>query len=270
MRIARAVAVATLCVAPNVAAAQKRFVAPTDQSIILDYEEGYGSTPLQIAYLRNLSSVQIMVYSVTLRECENIKQQCNSPQKVKIRIPPSGRAVLRRVEPRNPEKSFRYSLSYGWTADSSNAEALRFLATQGGSSSAAARVERHEQAAAEQQAAVGYHDEWVNAAQLVELGVEVSLHAVPDSVVLRVGQQFSINSVRIMARTADAGVLGRIAGYRWRVAQDIVEVKKDTIVARAPGRVDVFFELAPPAVAGVAKFAIVVAADSVRPPAGRR
>lgn len=253
---------AAVCVAPNVALAQKRFVAPTDQTVYLDYEEGYGSTPVQIAYIHNLSSVQIVVYSVTLRDCENVRQSC-SPQKVNVKVPAGSRRVLKRVEPRSPDASFRFSMSYGWRADSSDAEALRFMATEGRSRAAAAQLDVREAAAAERKATVGQHDEWLVASRLADLGDQVaSLHAEPDSVVLRVGQQFVVHGVRVMARAADGALLGRVGAYQWRVPQSIVTVKADTIVARAPGRVEVQFELVPPAPARAAKFAVIVAADS--------
>lgn len=255
---------AAVCMAPTVADAQKRFVAPTDQSVFLDYEEGYGSTPVQIAYIHNVSSVQIVIYSVTLRDCENVKQSCY-PQKVNVKVPAGSRVVLKRIEPRRPDASFRFSMSYGWRADSSDAEALRFLAAEGGSRAAKAQLDVREAAVAEQRATVGSHDEWLTASRLAELGDQVaSLRAEPDSVVLRVGQQFAVSQVRVMARAADGSLLGRVGAYQWRVPTGIVLVKADSIVARAPGRVEVEFKLVLPAPARTAKFAVVVAADSSR------
>jgi hypothetical protein len=253
---------AAVCTVPTVVGAQKRFVAPTDQTVFLDYQEGYGSTPVQIAYIHNLSSVQIVVYSVTLRDCENVKQSCN-PQKVNIRVPASSRVVLKRIEPRRPDAAFRFSMSYGWRADSSDAEALRFLAAEGGLRAAKAQLDVREAATAEQRATVGLHDEWLTASRLAALGDQVaSLRAEPDSVVLRVGQQFVVHQVRVMARTADGAFLGRVGAYEWRVPTGIVLVNADSIVARAPGRVEVEFKLVSPAPAHTAKFAVVVTADS--------
>ena len=257
------------CIAPNVAGAQKRFVAPTDQTVYLEYEEGYGSTPAQIAYIHNISSVQIVIYSVTLRDCENVKQSC-SPQKVNVKVPASSRRMLKRIEPRSPESSFRFSMSYGWRADSSDAEALRFLALEGRSRTAGAQLAVREEAIAEQKAAVGHHDEWLSASRLAALGDQVaSLRAEPDSVVLRVGQEFVVHKVRVMARSADGELLGRVGAYQWRVARSIVQLKADTIVARTPGRVEVVFELVPPAPTRAAKF-IVIVADSTGAPQNRR
>jgi hypothetical protein len=265
-----AMAVSTIVCLASQADAQKKFVAPSDQSVFLDYEEGYGSTPVQVAYIHNLSSVQIVIYSLTLRDCENVKGSC-SPQKVNIKIPAGSRRSVKRIEPRSPDASFRFSMSYGWRADSSDAEALRFMALQGGSRAAGAQLEVREAAMAERRATVGQHDEWLDAGRLASLGDTVaSVDAEPDSIVLRVGQQFVVNHVRVMARTADGALLGRVGAYNWRVSRSIVTLLGDTIVARAPGRVEVEFELAPPAQSRVAKFPIVVMPDSGGPPDRRR
>jgi hypothetical protein len=254
---------AAVCIAPTVAGAQKRFVAPTDQTVFLDYEEGYGSTPVQIAYIHNLSSVQIVIYSVTLRDCENVKQSCY-PEKVNVRVPAGGRVVLKRIEPRSPDASFRFSMSYGWRADSTDADALRFLA-QAGSQAAKAQLDVRATAMAERRATVGQHDEWLDASRLAALGDQIaSLRAEPDSVVLRVGQEFDLHQVRLMARAADGALLGRVGPYQWRVSPGIVAISGDSIVARAPGRVEVEFQLVPPAPPRAAKFAVVVTADSSR------
>ena len=263
-RVTRPITIAVasaVCFAPQ-AGAQKKFVAPTDQTVFLEYQEGYGSTPVQIAYIHNLSSVQIVIYSLTLRDCENVKGSC-SPQKVNIKLPPGTRRAVRRIEPRNTDASFRFSMSYGWRADSSDAEALRFLAMEGRSRAAGAQLEVREAAIAERRATVGQHDEWLDANRLASLGDTVaSVDAEPDSIVLRVGQQFVVNRVRVMARAADGALLGRVGAYNWRVSRSIVTLIADTIVARAPGRVEVAFELVPPAPARVAKFAVVITADS--------
>ena len=253
---------AVACVAPDVAQAQKKFLAPSDQTVFLDYEEGYGSTPVQIAYIQNLSSVQIVVYSFTLRDCENVRQSC-SPQKVNLTVPAGTRRVLKRIEPKSPSESFRFNMSYGWRADSSDAEALRFMAEEGRSRAAGAQLDVREAAIAERKATVGQHDEWLDAKRLAALGDQVaSVHAEPDSVVLRVGQQFVVNRVRVIARSAEGELLGRVGAYQWRVPRSIITLKADTIIAQAPGRVEVVFELVPPAAARVAKFAVVVTADS--------
>lgn len=256
---------AALCIAPAGVAAQKRFVAPTDRTVFVEYEEGHGSTPMQVAYIHNLSSVQIVVYSVTLRDCENVKQSC-SPQKANIRVPSGGRALLKRVEPRSENAGFRFFLSYGWRPDSTDADALKFLA-QTGSRDAKAQLDIREAAKAEQQAAVGAHDEWLDANRLEALGDQVaSLRPEPDSVVLRVGQQFVVHQVRVMAHTSDGALLGRVGAYRWTVPGGPLMVKTDTLVAQQPGRVEVEFHLVPPAPARVAKFAVVVVADSSKAP----
>ena len=255
-------------IAPQ-AAAQKKFVAATNETVYLDYEEGFGSTPVQIAWIHNLSSVPIVVYSLTLRDCENVRGSC-SPQKVNIKIPPGGRRSVKRVEPRNSDASFRFSMSYGWKADSSDAEALRFLALEGRSRSAGEQLEVRESAIAERRATVGQHDEWLDPKRLAELGEQLaSVYTEPDSVVIRVGQQFVINKVRVMARSADGELLGRVGAYNWRVQRSIIDLNADTLIARAPGRVEVEFQLVPPAAARTAKLAVVITADSSRIPERR-
>lgn len=255
-------AAAAACLLPDVAVAQKRFVAPTDKTIFLEYQEGYGSTPVQIAYLTNLSSVQIVVYSVTLRNCENVRFSC-SPQKVNIKVAPGQRVALKRVEAKRPDESFRFSLSFGWRADSSSAEALRFLA-ESGSQAAKNEIEVREAANEERQATVGIHDEWLDRERLAVIGDTLaSLESQPDSVVLRVGQSFALRQVRLIARASDGALLGRVSGaYQFRASNRNVEARADTIIARAPGRAEIEFRLAAPAPARSAKLTIVVTPDS--------
>jgi hypothetical protein len=154
-------------------------------------------------------------------------------------------------------------MSYGWKADSSDAEALRFMAMEGRSRAVNEQLQVREAANEERRATVGQHDEWLDPKRLEELGDQLStVHTEPDSIVLRVGQQFVVNKVRVMARSADGALLGRVGAYNWRVQRSIVELKADTIIARSPGRVEVEFALVPPAAARTARFAVVITPDS--------
>lgn len=93
-------------------------------------EPGNDAPPSQFIYISNSSTVEIIVRSPTLSECENIRGAC-STQHVRIRVPAGGRTMVRKVDARldNLASSFRFHFT--WHADSSDAEVMRLLAEAG-------------------------------------------------------------------------------------------------------------------------------------------
>ena len=98
---------------------QHAYVAPTEQTVYTTVE-ATPMSPGQIVYVENSSSVSVTVYSVTLRECVNIKGGCNGPRTLNLHVPPAAKATLVRVEPANVGKAFKFSFTFGWRADSSH------------------------------------------------------------------------------------------------------------------------------------------------------
>ena len=89
------------------------YVAPSNETISTTTEEGHGSTPSHNIYVINASTEPIIVFGVALRDCENVKQQCEA-QAANIRIGGGSRGVVLRVEPRNLQSGFSYRFSYSW------------------------------------------------------------------------------------------------------------------------------------------------------------
>ncbi len=84
--------------------------------------------PGQIVHVENRSSVSVTVYSVTLRNCDNIKASCSGPRSLTLHLRPHPCEVLDRVEPANAQKACTFGYTFAWYADSSTRAALEALA----------------------------------------------------------------------------------------------------------------------------------------------
>ena len=228
---------AALAVGCASAPRQRTYVAPTEQTVFTVAEE-ITSVPGQIIYVENRSSVPVTVYSVTLRECENIKTGCSGPRALNLHLTPDSRAVLARVEPANAQKSFNFRYTFGWRADSSTTAALGALATVG-DSNARRQLDAIAREDARRRAAVGAIDLDLTASEIAAVGDRAgSLHALPDSLVIAVGRRTSLDTVRVLLIGMQGETLGRIRAVQWRISGStaIMVVKPDTVVGVAPGR----------------------------------
>jgi hypothetical protein len=243
------------------AQANKQYVAATDATVVTTIQEGYGSSPSAVIYVKNLSTVNVTVYSFALRDCENVKQQC-TPTQVNIRVPAGSRAILTHVQPRNPELGYTYRFSFGWRADSSDVEALRVLA-QAGSPVATEQLRTRDIALSERRAAVGGADIMLDDSALAALGTHVvRLLVVPDSVVLRPGQMFLLRQVHILAVDDKGAVLGRVLGLRMGISPGVIAFRADTVEAQHVGRSAIEFRLRSPESALAAQLKVIVIPDS--------
>jgi len=111
-------------------AAQDRFIAPSSSSVNAFTEEGIGDNPAHVLYVQNSSTVPIVVFGITLSECENIKQSCGS-RRVKIKVAPNRRVNVGRVEPRDRERGFSYRWNFSYGGDSTDAQAMAVLREHG-------------------------------------------------------------------------------------------------------------------------------------------
>lgn len=260
-------AIVVAVIDPHAAAAQKRetrFVAPTDQTVTTRIEESFGDTPYQVIWIWNGSTVPIRVYSVTLRNCENIKEQCD-PYPLNLRVGPGDHAMLRRVDPKDANASFSFRFTFGWRADSSEAVALHVLADNGVAK--AQRLLTAQSAAdSDQKAAVGVHDVNLDPDDIAALGTRiVGIRAEPDSIHLRVGQILPLSKLHILAVDAQGGLLGRVWGYNLRIAGTVVTMRADTIVAQKVGHTKLDFHLTTAAnPLGVTVPLIVTPADTAK------
>lgn len=248
------------------------YVAPTNETITTRIEEGYGSRPSQVIWVYNASTVSVDVFSVTLRSCENVRQDC-APRPLHMHLRPGRSDVLDRVEPEDPEKGFSFRYTFGWRADSADMAALHVLAA-GGDRSAQQQI-APPQAATQQMPAkptpaqppapppahvsVDPHDVVLGQEELTTLGPQItSLRVQPDSIVLHVGQSFLMRQVRVFAYDLQGNVLGRVGTYHGKGINGILTAHGDTATARHVGRTRLEFELAPPAAPLTAMLPIIV------------
>jgi len=235
---------ATLAAGCASAAIQHAYVAPTQETVYTAVEE----TPMssgQIVYVENRSSVPVTVYSVTLRECENIKGGCNGPRSLNLHVQPATRATLVRVEPANAQNAFKFRYTFGWRADSSTTAMLGALATAG-DTTAQQRLAAMEREDARRRGAVGAIDLDLTASEIAGLADRAeSLRVLPDSVVLRAGRRMSVDTVRVLLIGPQGETLGRIRALQWRMpgSSTVMVVRPDTVVGVAPGRTSLQLKL---------------------------
>jgi hypothetical protein len=72
-----------------------------------------GSTPGKIVYMRNNTDAPVTVTSLTLYECENVRNACTM-QQLDVRLQPGEVKEVQRVEARRREQAFRFRYRFGW------------------------------------------------------------------------------------------------------------------------------------------------------------
>ena len=219
-----------------------RYVAPNDQTIITTTEERSG-VPGQVVYVENRSTVPVTVFSYTLRGCENVKQRCDSPHKLELKLRPGSRSLLARVEPDSPGRGFGYSFTFGWRADSSTTAAIASLA-EAGDVQAQSRL-----AAMERQRAL----DAAGSAQEADLGMDeiemlgeriAAVRAEPDSVVIPVGGVAFVDQIRLVLLGANGERLGRARQVQWRMRPGPARfAPPDSIIGVRAGRTTAEFLL---------------------------
>lgn len=230
---AAAVVTAACASAPS----QRPYIAPTEQTVFTTVEE-MSTSPGQIVYVENRSSVPVTVYSVTLRECENVKGSGCSPHPLNLRLQPNSRAMLVRVEPASADRSFNFRYSFGWRADSTTTAALGALASVG-DSSARKTLDAMTREQARRRGAVGASDLDLTASEVAQFGERAGgLRVLPDSLVLPVGGRITLDTVRVLLIGAQGETLGRVRALQWRLAGSpaITLVRPDTVIGIAAGR----------------------------------
>jgi hypothetical protein len=228
---------AVLAVGCASAPQQRMYVAPTQETVFTTIEE-MSTAPGQIIYVENRSSVPITVYSVTLRNCDNIKTACGEPRPLNLHLRPDSRSVLARVEPASAQRSFNFRYTFGWRADSSTTAVLGALATVG-DSGARRQLDAITREDARRRGAVGAIDLDLTASEIAAVGERAGrLRALPDSLVIAVGSRVSLDTVHVLLIGMQGETLGRIRALQWRVSGStaITVVKPDTVVGVAPGR----------------------------------
>jgi hypothetical protein len=128
--VTRALVLALLLAGSAPLSAQERFIAPSVASVSAVTEEGVGDNQSHVLYVQNSSTVPIIVFGITLSQCENVRQSCGS-RRVKIKIAPNRRVNVGRVEPRDGERGFGYRWTFSFGGDSTDARAMALLREHG-------------------------------------------------------------------------------------------------------------------------------------------
>jgi hypothetical protein len=250
--------------------AQTRYVAPTSETVFTQTELSASSTPGQVVWVVNQSSVPIVVYSYALRNCENVRGTCGS-RRINVKIRPAGREVIARISVKSEFEGMRYQLSFGYRADSASLAAMEALAS-GGAASAREGLEATREAMIEERDRVGARDIVLDQPALVALGDQLAaIRAEADSLVVTEGHAFLLRDVRLMALDSAGGLLGRVnGGLRWRYEQNMVLMNRaDTLLAAMPGRAMITFKLQPPLKPLEAVLQIIVRPDTTPPLSAR-
>lgn len=225
--------------------AQRAFVAPSNETITSDTEVRQDNPPTHLIYVENRSTVPVRVFSVTLSNCENIRQPCG-PKRANLRIRPGERSLAIRVEPDNHHRAFSYNFNYSWQADSSSDAALTALAA-GGDAGAAQRLAATRRADSIRKAEGGpRYNELTRDDFRVLAGRVVSMRAYPESLVLAPGEQTSLERLQLLLIDDQGRVAGGTRWVEWVVPGLGVAdfVPPDRIIGRRPGRMVLRFRLA--------------------------
>ncbi len=228
----------------------RAYIAPSDATVLTVAEESQTMARNITIYVINRSSVPIIVYTASLRDCENIKQSC-TPVRLNLRVRPDGRMPILRASPKNEMEGMRYSYSFGWRADSAAIRALETLAAAGSSEAQArldANAERPTATPTEIAAPRGLdrRDLWLDSAMVLSLGERLaSVRAEPDSMTIREGRAFLLRQVRLMAYDDKGDPLGQLGiRFRWSYPPGAVLLTRaDTIYGALPGRSEISFRI---------------------------
>src|SRR5882672_7949865 len=79
-------------------AAQQTYIAPTRETVYSTTEVHDANPVSHLVYVENHSTVPIIVFAITLTDCENVKGTCGAKQ-VHRRIDAGNRDIIVRVEP---------------------------------------------------------------------------------------------------------------------------------------------------------------------------
>lgn len=220
----------TLAAAPAARAQQApaNYVAPSSTSILATLEQGNGILPSRAILVRNSSSVAIVVDTVTLRDCANVRELCRA-HAVDVTVPAGATVSVMTVNPHDNTEPFEFKFGYTWHA----APALRLLGRN----------------------------------EIAQLGARITrLRVEPDSLVMLLGERVTMDHVRILAYgTNDGDLLGQIVTYQQRLRPDVVTLSGDTLIAKRVGHTALTLSLVPPALPITVTLPIaVVPADTTR------
>src|SRR5688572_27719570 len=196
-------------------ATQTAYIAPTPATIVSRTVESQGDQAVHTIYVQNRSTVPVIVWSVTLTRCENVKQTCG-PRRVNLRVPPSGEVVATRVEPDSPIRGFGYRFGFSWRADSAAVGALAAMAGAGDERSQERLDARRRLDSLDRLETGTRYPELSREDFRALAGRRVSLRVVPDTLVLAPGNQLNVDRIPVLVADSTGHILGRT---RWLRSQ---------------------------------------------------
>jgi hypothetical protein len=249
--LARRAALAIIIAGCASTATQRAYVAPTNETITTTTDQGIGDTRSHVIYVVNASTVPVIVFGVGLRNCENVKQQCNA-RTANIRVAAGTRSVVMRVEPDNQQRGFTYNFNYSWRADSSARTASLKALAEAGDTAAGRRLAQIARQDSIRRLDKGYQE--LTPDGFVALRDKAaSMRAVPESLVLAPGERASLDRIQIVLVDKQGLILGRtrMLNSRWP-GQGAVQLTPDGLLGVRPGRASVHYSLADQAQALIA------------------
>lgn len=225
------------------------YVAPTRETVTAHLEAASGPEDAGLIVVDNRSTVPINVTSVTLHRCENIRQLCDQPYKMKERVDGESQRTVMRVAKKVVGQGYTVSYSFSWQSDSSKSVAVLSALSESGSKGADTKLAAIKHADDIRKRDVGFADEELAPAEIAQLGDRiVSLRAEPDSIVLDKGAVIFSPQLRVLAIGSQGESLGRMRGrYTFRIQPGAVRfTPPDTLTAIATGRVDMAIQYVTP------------------------
>ena len=242
----RAFAIVSLTATASVASAQATYIAPSPQTVYSETDERRSDPPVHTISIFNRSSVPVVVWSVSLDGCENVKQSCG-PKPVNLRIQPGRRVQAVRVEPKIQGRGFGYRFGFSWRADSAGAAAVAALASAG-DPRATQQLRDRQRADSLARAETGTRYRELTREDFRSLaGQRLSLRTDPDTVFATPGSTVNMDAIKVLVLDSARQVLGRTRWVRWRFPMAGVisySPANERLSARTPGRAVLYFSLA--------------------------
>ena len=215
----------------------RAYVAPTSETVTIKLEVATGAREGHEVWVQNSSTVSVTVTSVSLTNCQNIRQGCHV-HRLTVKIPANSRRRVFRVERDVPNVVSNFRYSWSWSAESSSTAALTALA-QLGSQEASDRLAAMKLSDEIRKKDVGFADLELYSADVVALGDRiVALRAEPDSIIVPMDSVYYIRQFRVMALDSLGQSLGRYrAGFRIRMEPGAMRLAPpDSLIPVAAGR----------------------------------
>jgi hypothetical protein len=235
---------ATASVLAGCAAAQRAYTAPTFETVVSSTEERTGDPPSHLMYVENRSTVPVVVFSVSLTSCENVRDSC-TPHPMNQRVGPGQKQLVLRVVPASTERGFSYRFAFSWRADSSDVRAVSALASSGNAAAQQRLSDQQRGDSVRRAAAAAGYNELSRDDFAALRGRVAALRAVGDSLVLAPGQTAGVDDIRLVLVDSAGKVLGSTHWVRWRVpsTEAVQFLPPRQLIAREPGRIELTFAL---------------------------